>query len=118
LRDWPDSAPDAAGDDGAQQFREKCVFYMELAALPRDSRLDQTVLIALLDYLQRSRDRARTRMEWLLPVNLLIGRMRLDSAGLGKLADEFRRSTDPVIAMYAQLEAAAPRSPSDVLALM
>jgi hypothetical protein len=118
LRDWPDSAPDADGDDAVQQFREKCVFYTELAALPRDSRLDQTVLIALLDYLQRSRDRARTRIEWLLPVNLLVGRMRLDPAGLGKLADEFRRSTDPVIAMYAQLEAAAPRPPSDVLALM
>jgi hypothetical protein len=118
LRDWPDSAPDATSEDAAQQFREKCVFYTELAALPRDARLHQTVLIALLDYLQRSRDRARTRIEWLLPVNLLVGRMRLDPEGLGKLADEFRRSTDPVIAMYAQLEAAAPRSPSDVLALM
>jgi hypothetical protein len=118
LQDWPDSAPDAATEDAAQQFREKCAFYTELAALPQDSRLRQTVLIALLDYLQRSRDRARTRIEWLLPVNLLIGRMDIDPAGLGKLADEFRRSTDPVIAMYAQLEAAAPRSPSDVLTLM
>jgi hypothetical protein len=118
LRDWADIAPDATSDDAAQQFREKCVFYTELAALPRDARLRQTVLIALLDYLQRSRDRARTRIEWLLPVNLLIGRMHIDPAGLGKLADEFRRSMDPVIAMYAQLETAAPRSPSDVLTLM
>jgi hypothetical protein len=118
LRDWPDAAPDAAGEEAAQQFREKCAFYTDLATLPRDVRLQQTVLIAMLEYLQRSRDRARTRIEWLLSVNLLIGRMDIDPAGLGKLADEFRRSTDPVIAMYAQLEAAAPRSPSDVLALM
>jgi hypothetical protein len=118
LRDWPDSAPDAATDDAAQQFREKCAFYTELAALPSDARMRQSVLIALLDYLQRSRDRARTRIEWLLPVNLLIGRMRLDPAGLGGLEDAFHRTTDPVIAMYAKLEAAAPRSPSEVLALM
>jgi hypothetical protein len=118
LRDWPDSAPEPAGDDAAQQFREKCALYTELAALPRDAHLRQAVLIALLEYLQRSRDRARTRIEWLLPVNLLIGRMHLDPEGLGKLADAFRRSSDPVIAMYAELEVAAPRSPSVVLALM
>ncbi len=118
LRDWPDGARDAGGDETAQQFREKCAFYTELANLSQDPQLRQLALVALLEYLQVSRDRAQTRIEWLLPVNVLIGRMALDPMGLGRLADSFRRSADPVIAMYSQLEAVAPRPPQAVLALM
>jgi hypothetical protein len=118
LGEWRDNAPDAAGEDAAQQFREKCAFYLELPALPRDERLRRMALVALLEYLEHSLNYARTRIEWLLPANLQIGRMGIDPAGIGKFAELFRRSSDPVIAMYAQLEAAAPRSAAAVFALM
>jgi hypothetical protein len=118
LVDWRGSSPDVTGEDAAQQFREKCAFYLELPGLTRDESLRQKAVAALLEYLEHSRNQARTRIEWLLPANLLIGRMALDPGGIGKSADLFRRSSDPVIAMYAQLEAAAPRSPAAVLALM
>ncbi len=116
LRDWQDGGGSA--QEAAQQFREKCTFYTELASLTPDSHLQETTLRALLDYLQRSRDHAYARIEWLLPVNMLIGRMALDPHGLGRLGEDFVRSTDPVIAMYAQLEIAAPRSAPAVLSLM
>jgi hypothetical protein len=118
LRAWPDQTEDAAPLERAQQFREKCAFFTDLANLPRDARLRQLTLRAMLDYLRRNRDRAPSRLEWLLPVNVLIGRMSLDPQGLGALADDFRRSSDPVIAMYARLELLAPRAPADVFALM
>jgi hypothetical protein len=117
LRDWQDGG-DSNSQEAAHQFREKCTFYTELAGLAPDTRQQETALRAMLDYLVRGRDRAYTRAEWLLPVNMLIGRMTLDPQGMGRLAEDFRRSTDPVIAMYAQLEVAAPRAAPDVLALM
>ena len=118
LRGWQDVNASSADDDAAQQFREKCAFYMELANLPPDAKLRETALIALLEYLGRSRDRARTRIEWLLPVNVLIGRAGLDPLGSGRLAEAFRKSDDPVIAMYAELERVAPRKAQEVFALM
>ena len=57
-------------------------------------------------------------MEWFLPVNALMGRVGLDPAGLGKFAGELRQSSDPVIALYASLEAVAPRPPDRILALL
>ncbi len=118
LRDWPDGGRDSSRPDSAEEFREKCAFYTDLADLPPDVPHREMALRAMLHYLQVNRDQAQTRLEWLLPLNQLIGRMGLDPRGLGRLTDDFRRSTDPVIAMYAQLEAVAPRTPSAVLALM
>jgi hypothetical protein len=57
-------------------------------------------------------------MEWFLPVNALVGRVGLDPLGLGKFAAELRKASDPVIALYANLEAVAPRPPDRVLALL
>ncbi len=118
LRDWRDGEPDSTGGQAAQEFREKSMFYTGLIGLPPDTPRREKVLVALLEYLQASRDRAQTRLEWFLPVNQLISRMSLDPLGLGRLADDLRRNTDRVIAMYAQLESVAPRPASAALGLM
>jgi hypothetical protein len=118
LRDWRDGAPGSSAEQTAQEFREKSAFYMDLALLPQDWNLRQTALHELLAYLQISRGHAHSRLEWLLPANLLIGRVGLDPLGAARLAEEFRRSGDPVIALYAQLESVAPRSAAAVFALM
>jgi hypothetical protein len=57
-------------------------------------------------------------MEWFLPVNALIGRVRLDPVVLGPMMEELRRTNDPVIALYADLETAAPRTPDRILPLL
>jgi hypothetical protein len=116
VRKWPDGGPQPGA--AALQFREKCSFYLELMNLASDAALQQTALKTLLEYLQANRNRAQTRIEWLLPLNLLIGRMSLDPHGLGALLEDLRHAPDPVIALYLQLEAAAPRTTPDVLALM
>jgi hypothetical protein len=78
----------------------------------------ERVLRALLDYVKQNQFQAENRMEWFLPVNTLIGRASLDPLGLGRLMDELRRVNDPVIALYANLEAAAPRGAERILPLL
>jgi hypothetical protein len=57
-------------------------------------------------------------MEWFLPVNGLIGRLALDPLGMGRLAEELRKVDDPIVALYANLEAVAPRPPDRILPLL
>jgi hypothetical protein len=63
LCEWPDRALDAAGEDAGHQFREKCAFYMELPTLAQDEHLRQMAMAALPEYLEHSKNRARTRIE-------------------------------------------------------
>jgi len=76
------------------------------------------VLRALLDFTGRNTLQIKNRVEWFLPVNGLIGRAGLDPAGLGGLIESLRKSDDPVIALFANLEAVAPRTPDRVLPLL
>ncbi len=118
LREWEDAKAGPADDAIVQQFREKCSLYLDLASLSADAMLRQTALAAFAAYLERTRGRARTSIEWSLPVNLLIGRMAIDPAGWAGVAQTLGKSQDPVIALYAELEKVAPRTAPEVFALM
>jgi hypothetical protein len=109
---------DASGPEGAQQFREKCAFYGDLIGLSPSGSSREEGVRAMLEFLQRSRWQANSRMEWFLPVNALIGRVGLEPLGWGHLADDLYHSKDAVIALYAQLEKVAPRAAPDILQLM
>ncbi len=114
MADWQDDT----GANAGQQFREKCAIYSDLLNLLPNGPGRELALSAMLDYLQRSRFQAGSQMEWLLPVNTLMGRLAMEPVSSGHLAEEIRRSRDPVIGLYALLEAVAPRSPGVVMALM
>jgi hypothetical protein len=114
LAEWPD----ATGSAAAQQFREKCALYGDLIGLLPDGHNRELTLHAMLEYLEHSRSQALSRIEWLLPVNTLIGRIGLDPLGLGRAAEDLRLSRDAVIALYAELERVAPRPPEFILKLM
>lgn len=102
----------------ASHYRDKCGFYADLAGVVTAGADRELVLRALLDYVKQNRLQAENRMEWFLPANALIGRVRLDPLVLGPMMDELRRTNDPVIALYADLEAAAPRPPDRILPLL
>ena len=53
-----------------------------------------------------------------MPVSALIGRVALDPAGAGRVAEELRQADDPTIALYANLERVAPRTPDRILPLL
>ncbi len=114
LADWQD----APGPEAAPQFREKCALYEGLIGLMPDGPSRELALRAMLDYLQRSRSQSIGRIEWLLPVSALIGRIGLDPLAFGRVTDDVRRSRDAVIALYAELEKVAPRTASAILLLM
>jgi hypothetical protein len=101
-----------------QYFREKCGLYQTLMGAVSDAESRQKVVLAWLDFLIQSRTQVESRLEWFLPVNELIGRIRLDSVGMGQVADRLRQANDPVIALYSELERIAPRSPESIMAVM
>jgi hypothetical protein len=114
LAAWKDA--DAA--DRIASFAAKCSFYSDLAGmvvLPADR---DTIYHALLDFLARSSLRDSNRMEWFLPLNVLIGRAAMYPAGYGRLIDEMENSGDPIAALYARLEKLAPRPPGRIMLLL
>lgn len=104
--------------DAGEHYREKVLIYSDLLNLAPAGEARDAVLKAELDYIVRSRDEAAKRVEWFLPLNALMARMTLDPLGFGGFSAEMRKSTDPVVALYARLEAVAPRSPDRVIALL
>ena len=52
-----------------------------------------------------------------LPVNALIGRVA-GPRGLGRMADELGKVDDPTMALYANLETVAPRTPDRIMPLL
>jgi hypothetical protein len=97
-------------------FREKTWVYSNLFSMsPGPSR--ERVVHAWLGCLKQSRSTVSDRAQWLLPVSALIGRVALDP-GNTKLAGQLRTQDDPVIALYAQLEAVEPRSTEKILPLL
>jgi hypothetical protein len=97
-------------------FREKTWVYNNLYAMSH-SRERQLVVHSWLDYLKQSRAAVSDRAEWLLPVSALIGRSAMDPGNRG-MAELLRTSEDPVIALYVQVEALAPRAPEKILPLL
>ncbi|MBZ5625038.1 MAG: hypothetical protein LAQ69_41000 [Acidobacteriia bacterium] len=114
LSNWKESS----GATPAEYFREKCAAYGDLLGLAPNGPSREAALHAVLDFVNSNPFQTANRMEWFLPVNALIGRVGLDPLGLGKFADALRKASDPVIAMYASLEAVAPRTPDRILPLL
>lgn len=102
----------------AQYYRERSAVYLNLLAVVPAGELQQQVVDAMLSYAEQSELRTENRLEWFLPVNVLIGRMGLDPLGFGRLAGRVRDSKDPVIALYGSLEKLAPRTPDKIMVLM
>ena len=109
--------PETAEDPGVQ-FLEKASAYSQLLGLAPAGADRDLVLRAMLAFLQNNPLRDSRPAEWFLPVNALIGRTALDPAGLAGVAEAMRKSSDPVIALFAALEQAAPRSPDRILPLL
>jgi hypothetical protein len=101
----------------ARHFREKSALYSEVAGIAPNAAGREAVLRAELEYLGKAKAAAENRVQWFLAVNALIGRVALDPLGLGKLAGDLRNGGDPVIALFAELDAAAPRTPDQILPL-
>jgi hypothetical protein len=105
-------------ENDAGQFRDKGALFSSLLGVIPPGSDRERVLLSWLDYLQGNRVEQTDRIGWFLPVNTLIGRIALDPLGLGKLTEALRKTSDPVIALYVELERVAPRTPDQILPLM
>lgn len=116
LANWKEGS--GTDKEGLEQFRDKCALFGSLVGVIPPGPDRERVLLAWLDYLQGSRIEQDDRIGWFLPVNTLIGRVAMDPLGLGKLTEALRKSRNPVIALYVELEHVAPRTPDQILPLM
>jgi len=99
-------------------FREKCAAYGQMLSIALNGAAREPALHALLDFVSANDFQTTNRLEWFLPVNGLVGRVGMDPLGLRTFAAELRKSKDPIIALYANLEAVAPRNPGQILPLL
>jgi hypothetical protein len=113
IAEWKKSP--GAGE--AEFFQEKSSAWRELVSLA-EGPAREPVMRALLAFVVQSPLRNTDRMEWFLPVNGLMGRVGLDPAGLAGFAEEARKSQNPVIALYANLDAVAPRPVESILPIL
>jgi hypothetical protein len=104
LAEWSQDPTDTP----VEVFRQKCGFHSTLVNLVPESGDRELVLRSLLACLV-SGPRDAARLEWFLPVNGLLARVTSDPL-LRPVFLDMRRSDDPVISLYAELEEAAPRA--------
>jgi hypothetical protein len=102
----------------AEHYREKVLLYNDLLSISPAGEARDAVMRAELNYLTESRKEAANRVEWFLPLNSLLARIALDPAGFATLRAEVQKSADPVVALYAQLDAVAPRTPDRLTSLL
>ncbi len=117
LSRWQESAP-GAHPTAAEHFRAKSAAYSDLLNLVFNGPDRDVVGRAMLDFLKQNRFQRENRLEWFLPVSALIGRVALDPVGMGRVAEELLKVDDPTIALYANLERVAPRTPDRILPLL
>jgi hypothetical protein len=117
LSRWQESAL-GADPTTTEHFREESAAYSDLLNLVFNGPDRDVVVRAMLDYLKQNRFQKENRLEWFLPVSALIGRVALDPVGMGRVAEELRKMDDPTIALYANLETVAPRTPDRILPLL
>ena len=114
LAAWKqDSVVEAGG-----HFQQKCSFYSDLFNIVPNGAPREMVTIHFLDFLKQNSYQRENRIEWFLPVASLIGRVFLDPLAMKDLMRDLRNSADPVVALYAELEAFDPRSPGVTLSLL
>ena len=102
----------------AQYYRQVSSLYADTVSLVPPGPMQQEVVAAMQAFVETSGFEKESHIEWFLPMNILIGRMALDPLGIGRFASRLRQSHNPVIALYAALEAVAPRSPGEIMALL
>jgi hypothetical protein len=112
LADWTQA------DDPVEYFQYKGRFYSELFNLTPNGPGRDLVLSTLLGWLQQNGYQRDHRVEWFYPVNALIVQAFGDAAGMKTTVRELRRSTDPVISLYTQLEQLLPRPVGGTLGLL
>jgi hypothetical protein len=108
LADWTQD------DDPAAYFQSKSHLYGVLFEVAPNGAERDLLLSTLLAWLQQNGYQRDHRAEWFYPVNRLIILAFADPVGMRATIQELRRSSDPVIALYAQLEQLLPR-PMDVM---
>jgi hypothetical protein len=101
-----------------EHFLEKSAYFSDVANVSPTAAGREAVLRAELEYVRKAKASVENRVEWFLPVNLLIGRVTLDPLGTGKLTGDLRGAGDPVIVLFLELEAMAPRTPDQIMPLM
>lgn len=101
-----------------EHFREKIGLYNELLIIVPNGQTREFVLQSMLGYLIQNRLPPDNRLEWLLPVSQLAGRVGLDPVGWSDMIDDLRRANDSVIALSIALEGIAPRAMSAVMPLL
>jgi hypothetical protein len=112
LADW------TGDDDPVEYFQFKSRFYGELFNLAPNGPERDLLLSMLLAWLQQNGYQRDHRVEWFYPVNALIIRAFADPVGMKTTMRELRRSSDPAIALYAQLEQLLPRPMEATIGLL
>ena len=112
LADW------TGDDDPVEYFQFKSRFYSELFNLAPDGPERDLLLSTLLAWLQQNGYQRDHRVEWFYPVNALIIHAFADPLGMKATMRELRRSSDPVIALFAQLEQLLPRPIQGTMGLL
>jgi hypothetical protein len=113
LKRW---SPGKAAD--ADFFRDKAAIFSDLLNLAPPGAASEGVLRGLMDFLVQGREQAASRTEWFLPLNALLARTVLDPSGFGAFAAEMRKSSDPVVSVYARLDSLVPRSVDRLMGLL
>src|ERR1039457_4334505 len=112
LADW------TGDDDPVEYFQFKSRFYSELFNLAPNGPERDLLLSTLLAWLQPNVYQRHHRVEWFYPVNALIIHAFADPLGMKATMRELRRSSDPVIALFAQLEQLLPRPIQGTMGLL
>jgi hypothetical protein len=103
LADWK------AADDPAECFHWRTRYYSDLLGVAPSGPNRDAVVTALLAWLPLNPYQRDHRAEWFYPVNALIARAFADPRTMQALIAELRKSPDPVVSLYAQLEQLLPR---------
>ena len=114
MANWTQST----GLTPVEHFREKIALFNELLIVVPNGATRQFVLRSLVEFLVEDRLPDENRIEWLLPVNQLAGRMGLDPSGWHDAEDDLRHANDSAVALAVQLEAIAPRPLDAVMPLL
>jgi hypothetical protein len=112
LADWKED------DDPVEYFRAKSQFYGILFEVAPNGAERDLLLRTLLAWLQQNGYQRDHRAEWFYPVNRMIIQAFADPVGMKTTIAELRRSSDPVIALDAQLEQLLPRPMAETIGLL
>jgi len=102
----------------AAYFRDKSALYNDASTVAPNAAGRETVLRAELEFVCKAKASAPNRVQWFLPVNAMIARAALAPAELDKLAADLRHTGDPIVTLFAELEALAPRTPDLTVPLL